>query len=195
MRPLTCTLLQALLLAGLRHALIPVLALAAPLCGAAEESSLALQQRIKAAFLYKFAAYVEWPPSVFSQPETPIVIGVAGADAIAHELEQVVVGRKIAGRSVNVRRLARGESAGECCQILFIGSGERTRIAELLADAQGHPVLTVTDIEARHPKGSIINFLATEDRIRFDISRDAAERNGLQLSSQLLGVARQVASP
>ena len=180
---------------GLRRALTLLLAIAAPLCNAADESALAAQQRIKAAFLYKFAAYVEWPSSVFSQPETPIVIGVAGSDAIARELEQVVVGRTIAGRPVNVRRLARGDSAGECCQILFIGAGERARTAELLAGAQGHPVLTVTEVDAQHPKGSIINFLATEDRIRFDISREAAERNGLQLRSQLLRVARQVDSP
>jgi len=66
--------------------------------------------------------------------------------------------------------------------------------AELLAGAQGHPVLTVTEVDAQHPKGSVINFLASEDRIRFDISREAAERNGLQLGSQLLRVARQVAS-
>jgi hypothetical protein len=181
---------------GLRHALIFALASAAPLCDAAEESALAIEQRVKAAFLFKFAAYVEWPPGVLSQPETPIVIGVAGAEAIAQELEQVAVGRTIAGRPVNVRRLARGDSsAGECCQILFIGAGERARTAELLAGAQGRPVLTVTEVSAQHPKGSIINFLATEDRIRFDISREAAERNGLQLRSQLLSVARQVGSP
>ncbi len=179
---------------GLRRALILILAVAAPLGSAAEESALAIQQRVKAAFLFKFAAYVEWPPSVFSQPETPIVIGVAGADAIAQELEQVVVGRTVAGRPVIVRRLARGDSAGECCQILFIGAGERARTAELLAGAQGRPVLTVTEVDAQHPKGSIINFLATEDRVRFDISREAADRNGLQLRSQLLRVARQVAS-
>jgi len=56
-------------------------------------------------------------------------------------------------------------------------------------------VLTVTEAATEHPKGSIINFLAAEDRIRFDISREAAERNGLQLRSQLLGVARQVIAP
>jgi hypothetical protein len=175
--------------------LVLVLALAAAPCCAAEEPALAIQQRIKAAFLYKFAAYVEWPPGVFSQPDTPIVIGVAGANAIALELEQAVAGRTIGGRPVAVRRIARAESVDECCQILFIGTGERARTAELLARAEGHPVLTVTEVDAQHPKGSIINFLATEDRIRFDISREAAERNGLQLRSQLLGVARQVASP
>ena len=180
---------------GLRRSLILVLAIAVPLCHAADESALAIQQRIKAAFLYKFAAYVEWPSGVFAQTDAPIVIGVAGADAIARELEQAAVGRKTAGRPVIVRRIARGEPVADCCQILFIGTGEPARVEELLSHTQGRPVLTVTEVAAQHPKGSIINFLAAEDRIRFDISREAAERNGLQLRSQLLSVARQVAAP
>jgi hypothetical protein len=171
-------------------------ALTAALCEAAEEPVRVVQERVKAAFLYKFAAYVEWPADTFLDPGSPIVIGVAGADGLASELEQAVVGRQIGARPLEVRRLGRGESASDCCQILFVGaSHERGRAAQLLAHAQGRPVLTVTDAVTEHPKGSIINFLAAEDRIRFDISREAAERNGLQLRSQLLGVARQVIAP
>lgn len=169
---------------------------AAALCEAAEEPARVVQERIKAAFLYKFAAYVEWPRDTFADAQTPIVIGVAGADGLARELEQAVVGRQVGGRALEVRRLARGESASDCCQILFVGAGhERGRATQLLADARGRPVLTVTETATEHPKGSIINFLAVDDRIRFDISREAAERNGLQVRSQLLGVARQVVSP
>jgi hypothetical protein len=163
---------------------------------AAEDPARVVQERIKAAFLYKFAAYVEWPRDTFADAASPIVIGISGADSLALELEQAIAGRDVAGRPLRVRRLGRGESAGDCCQILFVGARqERARAAQLLTDAQGHPVLTVTDASAEHPKGSIINFLAAEDRVRFDISREAAERNGLQLRSQLLGVARKVISP
>jgi hypothetical protein len=178
----------------LRSVVILALALATPFSYGAEEPALAVQQRIKAAFLYKFAAYVEWPQSVFPAPESPLVIGVAGSEPLARELERAVAGRKVAGRAVQVRRLARLEAAGDCCQILFIGGGEGGAAKDLLARAEGHPVLTVTDGDKEHPRGSVINFLAAEDRVRFDISREAAERNGLQLSSQLLGVARQVIS-
>jgi hypothetical protein len=181
---------------GFRLALTAILAafLGSAPCGAAEEPALEIQQRIKAAFLYKFASYVEWPANAFQGPESPIVIGVVGADAISQELERAVAGRKVGGRSMQVVRVASGEAAGQCCQILFIGSGQQPRAAEWLAHAQGRPVLTVTDA-AVHPKGSVINFVAEADRIRFDIFREAAERNGLQLRSQLLSVARQVASP
>jgi hypothetical protein len=177
---------------GIRLALIVVFVACGPLCEAAEEPALAMQERVKAAFLYKFAGYVEWPPRAFAEAASPIVIGVAGADAIAHELERAAVGRTVAGRGVQVRRLARGEKAEACCQILFIAERERARSPDLLAQAQGKPVLVVTEAEAEHPKGSIINFVPADNRVRFDISREAAERNGLQLRSQLLSVARQV---
>ncbi|HXF79851.1 MAG TPA: YfiR family protein [Usitatibacter sp.] len=179
--------------ASWRCLLLLVMLFVLPAGAATEDSTLAIQ-RIKAAFLYKFASYVEWPAKAFREADSPIVIGVAGADSIAAELERAVVGRTVSGRPLQVRRVAGGEGV-ECCQVLFIGAAndpERTR--ELLTRARGHPVLTVTELESEHPKGSIINFLNATDKVRFDISREAAERNGLQLRSQLLAVARQVSS-
>jgi hypothetical protein len=90
-----------------------------------------------------------------------------------------------------VHRLAPGEPSDDCCQVLFVGAdngGQRT--AQLLAQASGRPVLTVTDAEDQ-PEGSVINFLVDDHRVRFDISRPAAERNGLRVRAQLLAVARQ----
>ena len=163
---------------------------------AADAAALSLQQRVKAAFLYKFAGYVEWPQGAFADAQSPIVIAVAGADDVAQELEQAIADRTIAGRALQVRRFAGAEKPGDCCQILFVGArNDSARTAELLAAAQGRPVLTVTDRESQHPRGSVINFVPGEDRVRFDISREAAERNSLQLRSQLLGVARQVRGP
>jgi hypothetical protein len=168
-----------------------MLAVSATLCEAAEDPASAMQ-RIKAAFLYKFAAYVEWPASTFPESESPIVIGVAGSEGIAQELEGASAGRTAAGRPVRVHKLARGERANSCCHILFIGEDDRGYRAELLAQVQGQPVLTVTDVGNEQPKGSIINFLTADDRVRFDISRGTAERSGIQLRSQLLGVARHI---
>lgn len=180
---------------GFRAALI-LIALAWAGSGvAAEESALLIQQRVKAAFLSKFAAYVEWPSAAFAQPESPIVIGVAGSDAMTQELEQAVAGRTVAGRPLLVRRLARGDPVHDCCHILFVAGGEPARRADILSRAEGHPVLTVTDAQAVHPRGSVINFLAANGRLRFDISREAADRNRLHLRSQLLAVARQVSPP
>jgi hypothetical protein len=179
-----------------RYALIFLFTLATVPCEAAEDPARLAQQRIKAAFLYKFAAYVDWPAAALPEAQTPIVIGVAGADAIARELERVVAGRQVDGRALQVRQLGRAELAAECCHILFIGSDfDAVRATRLLVLAQGRPILTVTEADAEHPKGSVINFLVAEDRIRFDVSRGAAGRNGLHLRSPLLGVARQVLPP
>jgi hypothetical protein len=176
---------------GIRRALILALIAGGTLCHAAEDQAAAMV-RIKAAFVYKFAAYVEWPPAAFSDPESAIVIGVAQSQRIAEELEGAFAGRTANGRPIHVHKLARGESPDSCCHILFIGEDDRARRAELLAQAQGHPVLTVTDVQGDQPKGSVINFSTSADRVRFDISRGAAERNGIQLRSQLLTVARRV---
>ena len=179
---------------GLRRALIALaLIVALPLCAAADAAAVALQLRVKAAFLYKFAGFVEWPQGAFADAQSPIVIAVAGADDVARELEAATADRMVAGRSLQVRRLAAAEKPGDCCQILFVGArNDPARTTELLANAQGRPVLTVTERESDHPHGSVINFVPADDRVRFDISREAAEKNSLQLRSQLLGVARQV---
>lgn len=178
---------------GIRRALIALaVALAAFACKAADDDSLAVL-RVKAAFLYKFASYVEWPESAFATAESPIVIGVAGSETIARELGQAVVGRKVGDRPMEVRQLAGGVRGAGCCHILFIGAQSEPAIAAaLLARSVGQPVLSVTDAGRIHPAGSVINFVETDDRVRFDISRAAAHRNGLQLRSQLLAVARQV---
>jgi len=170
-----------------------VAAIASVVCFAAENGEAALERRVKAVFVSKFASYVEWPASTFSDSGSPIVIGVAGAEPLAEELEQAIAGRVIGERTIRVRRLGSLEPIGNCCQIVFVGRGvDRARASEMLSATQGKPVLTVTENEIGQQQGSVINFLAADGRIRFDISRDAADRNGLRLSSQLLGVARHV---
>ena len=175
--------------AGFRALMVALLMPASP-CAASAESALAIE-RIKAAFLYKFAAYVEWPAR--ADPEGPIVIGIEGADTVARELSLAIAGRTVGARAMQVRRLTQGEQPNDCCQILFIGAAsEPARVLALLEACRGRPVLTVTEAADHHPKGSAINFLGGEVRVRFDISLEAAEANGLQLRSQLLAVARSV---
>jgi hypothetical protein len=160
----------------------------------ADETTAALPQRIKAALLYKFTSYVQWPDRMFHAPDSPIVIGVSGSDGVAAELERAVAGRRVGDRPVSIRRLAPGALPNACCHVLFVGNGAQ-QAGELLEHVGGNAVLTVTEAIGALPKGSVINFLEVDDRIRFDISRETAERNGLQLRSQLLAVARQVVAP
>ncbi len=147
---------------------------------AAEESAQILEQRVKAAFLFKFGGYVEWPENVFPSKNSPLVIGVAGADVLAEELSQVVAGRTMNGRPVTVRRVRTGEPLSNI-HILFVSRPEIGRLNEVFAQAQ--PVLT---------QGSVINFVVTENRVRFEVSLDAAKRIGLKIGAPLLSVAMRV---
>ena len=150
-----------------------------------------LEQRIKAAFLYKFAGYVDWPAASFARSDTPFTIAVVGADPLAAELSQAVAGRTVNDRPVAVRRLKPGESL-DGVHILFVGKGENARLAQLVKTAQTRSVLTVTESEGALAHGSVINFVLDDRRVRFEISLDSAEKSKLRLSSRLLAVAQQV---
>ena len=150
-----------------------------------------LEYRVKAAFQYKFAGYVEWPEAIFAQPTTPVTIGVMGADPVAAELSQLVVGRTVNNRTITVRRLKPGEPLSGV-HILFVGGTESARLNQVLPLAQPRAILTVTESEGALAQGSVINFTVAERRVRFEISLGSAEKSKLKLSSRLLAVAQQV---
>ena len=170
-----------------RLALLAALCLALPSWGQAQIQATDVQ--VKAAFLYKFGAYVEWPPQAFPAPGTPFTIGVLGADAVAEELEQITAGRTVHDRPVAVRRLKRGDPLAGL-HVLFVG--QAARLEEILTSAKAQPLLVVTDAADGLPDGSIINFVPVESKLRFDIAIATAERMHLRISSRLLAVARKV---
>ena len=151
----------------------------------------ASEAQVKAAFLYKFGGFIEWPAAAFSRADSAFVIGVLGAEGAAAELERVVAGRNIQGRSVAVHRLKRGDSLAGL-HLLFVGQSESGRLAEILAAAKGQPLLVVTETEDALARGSMINFITVEDKVRFDVALPQAERGQLRISSRLLAVARKV---
>ena len=157
----------------------------------AQEDAAQLEVRVKAAFLYKFISYIDWPAASFAKPDTPVTIGVVGADPLAAELAQAVAGRTANDRPVAVRRLKAGESL-DGVHILFVGKAENARLAQLAQAAQQRSILTVTESDGALAQGSVINFVVAERRVRFEIALDSAEKSRLRLSSRLLAVAQQV---
>ena len=150
-----------------------------------------LETQIKAAFLYKFGGFVEWPAAAFTRPDSTFTIGVVGADGVAAELERLVAGRTVHGRAIAVKKLKRGEPfAG--LHLLFIGQTEASRLADILAAAKGQPMLVVTETDDALARGSMINFITVDDKVRFDVALPQAERGQLRISSRLLAVARKV---
>lgn len=179
---------------ALRQALLALCAaalllLAAPQ-GGAQGLGLARVSAVKAAFLYKFGSFVEWPAGAFRSTIDPLVIGVVGDEAVASELEQITQGRNISGRPILVRRVREpGELAG--LHILFAGGPRETRVREYIAAAQG-PVLTVSDVPGSGRSGPVLHFTEDQGRVRFHASLTAAEARGIRLSAKLLAVAQEV---
>jgi len=158
-------------------------------CWAQADNSSA-ESQVKAAFLYKFLNFVEWPPQSFASGDSPIVIGVVGADRIAEELALVLANRNANGRPVVARRLQRGDSVAGL-HMLFIGRAE-TRANDWLNAAKTQPLLTVSETDDAFAQGSTINFVVVENKVRFDVALRPAEQGNLKISSRLLAVARKV---
>lgn len=160
---------------------------------AARAQDAVTEDSIKAAFLYKFPGFVDWPPNVLARPDDPVVIGVAGDEEVHAELVAIADARK-PGRPLVVKRIRDASSLGGV-HVLFIGDRERGRAPELLRAAHAAGAISVTEWEGALRLGSIINFVTTRDgRVRFEISLEPAEKSGLRLSSRLLAVAQTVHS-
>jgi hypothetical protein len=144
---------------------------------------------VKAAFLYRFASYVEWPDDV---PEAgPFVIAVAGSEAVAKQLDELLPRMTVNGRSAIVRRVTK-VSELDGVHILYIGEGPLSRTRALRETAIGKPILIVTDDEKGLDAGGIINFLDTEKNVRFEVSLAAADRARIKVAAALLSVAARV---
>jgi hypothetical protein len=186
---------------GMRHRLAGwALLCAAALCGEhglvpqarAENAATrpALERRVKAAFLYKFLGYAEFPAGAFADAASPVTIGVLGADDLAGELARIVSGRTVNNRQIVVRVLRESE-LGAPVHLLFIGGLDAGRVGRMVR-AAGSALLVVTECDGGLQQGSAINFRIVDERVRFDVALDAAERNGIKLSSRLLTVANRV---
>lgn len=159
-------------------------ALAAGPCAAQAEEGPD-ESHVKAAFLYKFTGYVEWPDAAFVTPDAPFVIGVLGSPVLQSELAQLTTGRKVGERPIVVRKVQPGEPAATL-HLLFIGQSEALPAEPL------RPVLVVTEAKGTMPRGSMINFLVVDRRVRFEIALPRVEKAGLRMSSRLLVVAQHV---
>jgi len=151
------------------------------------------EYRVKAAFIYKFATYIRWPPTPSgTAPTTPFLIGIIGSDPFGGSLEEVVRDQTVQGRNIRIKVLGRMEDA-LTCDLVFVAATERPNLARILAALRGAPVLTVSDVDDFAEQGGMIGLVTTEDNhIRFDINKVAVERAGLRASSQLLQLARIV---
>lgn len=167
-------------------AVLGLLALATP--GSAQ---VAAEYDVKAAFLYNFAKFVEWPPEAFDAPGSPMTLCIVGKDPFGDVLDTLVRGETLQGRPLVVHR-TRDLLEVRDCHVVFLSRSETARQDDVLATVRGAGILTVGEGDSFLRDGGIIRFVLEANRVRFEVNRDAAERNGLKLSSKLLRLARSV---
>lgn len=158
----------------------PILALQAQ---TAEEYS------IKAAFLYNFSKFVDWPPESFPNATDAFVVCVLGQNPFGTALEEVVRGKTAGDRKIVLKKVADAQQAKQC-QILFVSSSEKKRLPMLLGQLQGASVLTVGETEGFIASGGLVNFKLDGERVRLEIDNEAAGRAGLHISAKLLSLAQ-----
>jgi hypothetical protein len=146
------------------------------------------ERRVKAAFLYRFVDYVEWPETAFASDAAPVVIGVLGDDRLADELVRIVAGHTAGTRPFTIRKLGGDAPATVGVHVLFV-AGAGARHPPVAATA---PVLVAGEADGALERGYTIDFVLVDEHVRFDVSLGDADRRGLKLSSRLLAVAHAV---
>lgn len=159
--------------------------LAVPICA---QSGKPTDFQVKAAYLYNFGRFVEWPARVNATPGDGFTVCVLGHDPFGPTLDSTLAGEMIGGKhAVRKRISAPQESAG--CQILFVGLTEKDNLDKIMESVDRKAVLTVSDMPQFVEHGGMIQFVLEENRVRFEVNLTATQRAGLTLSSELLKVA------
>ena len=142
---------------------------------------------LKAAFIYNFVKFTEWPVAL--PVSDPFVICVIGDAAVGDALERVVEGREFAGRRmVALAAVARPTSA---CRVLYVSGATVGEVAQAIAGLQDSPVLTISDVAGFTDTGGMAQFFFERGQLRFTIKVDAVKRSGLKMSSKLLTLGQR----
>lgn len=166
--------------------------LALALCSATAWSAPpAGEYQVKAAYLFNFGQFVEWPAAAWDSPTAPFVIGIVGTDPFGSVLDEVVRGESIDGHKLVVRRFKSVEDVA-ACNILFIARSEAANLERTARALRGRSVLTVTDSPGAENRGAIIALVTENNRIRMRINLAEARANNLVISSKLLRPAEIV---
>jgi len=149
-----------------------------------------LEQQVKSAFVANFVQFIDWPEAAFGKPDDPLIIGVVDPGALGDSLKAAVEGKTVKGRKLVIRPFT-AAAVGKC-HILLTGNLDGPDLDAVLKAAQAAGVLTIGDAARFTDAGGVIQFYLEDRKVRFEINLAAAQRAKLQISSQLLKLARVV---
>ena len=170
----------------------------------ADNSDLSREYKIKAAFLYNFIQFVDWPEGKTTGQNDPIILGIIGEDPFGDSFEPIknkqTKGRKsFINRFEGIEKLKKSDDKGKSkidslrkCHLLFICSSEKDHLTDIIKLVDEHGVLTVGETSTMLKSGGVINFLVDENKVRFEINLSAAKQEKLKIRSQLLRLATRV---
>jgi uncharacterized protein DUF4154 len=178
------------------QAVLAALVLASATAGAPADAPPAAaaptEYEVKAAFLYNFARFVEWPPESLRAEQ--FVIVVLGRDPFGAVLDDTVSGKTVGGRPIQVRRASRVDEVRDA-QIVFVSASEAPDTPAILKALERPGLLTVGEVEGFVERGGTIKFTVQSKKVRFEINPIRAEQAHLKMSSQLLKLATLVVGP
>lgn len=148
---------------------------------------------LKAAFLYNFAAFINWPETAFDSPESSLVIGVIGGNPFGSALDVITRDERIKGRPIRIRYL-QADEVPEGCHMIFICESARREWESIIGGCQKKPVLTVADMDEFIEIGGMI-YLGLDSRVRIKINLTAVEAAGLVVSPKLLRIVDVITMP
>jgi hypothetical protein len=151
--------------------------------------SFAEEYQLKAVFLYNFANFIHWPPSVFEGEQTPFSICLLGDDPFGLQLEAAIEDQQARGRNLIVRRLEHWSEVGSC-HILFISDSQQRNFVEIYQFTCRYPILTVAEHEDFIELGGMIRFFNSNKRVRLEINPNAIDQTGLKADANLLNLSK-----
>jgi hypothetical protein len=149
------------------------------------------EYQLKAAFLFNFAKFIDWPDKSFSSPQSPFIICILGTDPFGHAMDDVLQDKTIDNRPVTITHLKNVAQAKQC-HMVFVSQSETTHLTDILLQLRGARILLVGESDGFAAAGGTIQFVREDNHVRFWINPDAADRAGLKVSSKLLSLARVV---
>jgi hypothetical protein len=160
-----------------------------PIYGLNKQDSIPTEYEVRAAFLFNFIKFVEWPEEVFKDSLSPIILGIIGHDPFGKSIDTMIKDRTIQSRKIIIKRFP-GIEDYEQCHVLYVGFNEKRYQVAVLKPLEGTPVLTVGDLDDFIRLGGMINFIITGNQVGFEINLDAVEKSRLEISAKLLKLAR-----
>lgn len=153
------------------------------------QTKIASEYQLKAAFLYNFTRFIDWPSTAFSTPNAPFVIGIIGNDPFGVYMDEIIRGETVSGRPIIIQRYSTLNDIRQC-HILYINTKDIKRGKEIISALENRSILTVSDASNFVKWGGVIGFYKEGNKVRLQINVASARAAQIEISSKLLNLAR-----